>query len=153
MNVCLLRVGIDTGSGGALGPIWKDRTFEFIPIPELTGETSAPTYADLPAMKAGRLSQYVPKLSKTPAHADPEFDTFTYGDYSHGPKGSLKNLSLGDILAFYAGPRPLGETGRGGLYLIGYFEVEMVREASSSTKADLQSLFPNNFHVKHRNLV
>jgi Nucleotide modification associated domain 3 len=30
----LLRVGIDRGTGGGLGPIFPDGTFEYVPIPE-----------------------------------------------------------------------------------------------------------------------
>lgn len=35
MKAMLLRVGIDTGYGGTLGPIFEDGSFEFVPIPEL----------------------------------------------------------------------------------------------------------------------
>lgn len=35
----LLRVGIDKGCGGALSPIFKDGSFEYIPIPELDHDT------------------------------------------------------------------------------------------------------------------
>ena len=34
MNVVLLRIGIDTGSGGIHGPLFADGTFEYIPIPD-----------------------------------------------------------------------------------------------------------------------
>jgi hypothetical protein len=34
MQVCLLRVGIDTGCGGMLGPLFRDGTFEYVPIPD-----------------------------------------------------------------------------------------------------------------------
>jgi hypothetical protein len=34
MNVVLLRIGIDTGSGGIHAPLFADRTFEYIPIPD-----------------------------------------------------------------------------------------------------------------------
>ena len=34
MQVVLLRVGIDTGSGSALGPLFKDGSFEYVPIPD-----------------------------------------------------------------------------------------------------------------------
>lgn len=30
----LLRVGMDRGTGGALGPIFDDGSFEYTPIPE-----------------------------------------------------------------------------------------------------------------------
>ena len=32
MQVVLLRVGIDTGSGGIHGPLFKDGSFEYVPI-------------------------------------------------------------------------------------------------------------------------
>ena len=32
MQVVLLRVGIDTGSGGIHGPLFRDGSFEYIPI-------------------------------------------------------------------------------------------------------------------------
>ena len=34
MQVVLLRVGIDTGSGGIHGPLFADGSFEYIPIPD-----------------------------------------------------------------------------------------------------------------------
>ena len=34
MQVVLLRVGIDTGSGGIHGPLFSDGSFEYIPIPD-----------------------------------------------------------------------------------------------------------------------
>jgi len=32
MNIVLLRVGIDKGCGGCLGPVFKDGNFEFVLI-------------------------------------------------------------------------------------------------------------------------
>lgn len=37
MKVALLRVGIDSGSGGMDGPLFADGTFEYLPIPDSTG--------------------------------------------------------------------------------------------------------------------
>jgi len=37
MQVVLLRVGIDTGSGGIHGPLFSDGSFEYIPIPDHFG--------------------------------------------------------------------------------------------------------------------
>lgn len=34
MKVAMLRVGIDTGSGGIHGPLFQDGSFDFIPIPD-----------------------------------------------------------------------------------------------------------------------
>jgi hypothetical protein len=34
MKIAMLRVGIDSGSGGIQGPLFGDLSFEFIPIPD-----------------------------------------------------------------------------------------------------------------------
>ena len=66
-------------------PIFGDRTFEFIPIPEdrqLPG-THGLEYRQLKSFYTPdqNLSEYLPESMATiTAHSDPEFDTFTYGD-------------------------------------------------------------------------
>jgi hypothetical protein len=39
-KILLLRVGIDMGCGGTLGPIFQDGTFEYVPIPESSQNVS-----------------------------------------------------------------------------------------------------------------
>ena len=34
VNIAMIRVGVDAGCGGIQGPLFKDGSFEFIPIPE-----------------------------------------------------------------------------------------------------------------------
>jgi hypothetical protein len=43
----LLRVGIDKGSGGCLAPIFRDRRFEYIPIPEICATSESRVYANM----------------------------------------------------------------------------------------------------------
>ena len=43
----LLCVGIDRGTGGALGPIFTDGTFEYVPIPERKRTRNHRSYATL----------------------------------------------------------------------------------------------------------
>lgn len=43
----LLRVGMDRGTGGGLGPIFRDATFEYVPIPEQGSTLDRRTYATL----------------------------------------------------------------------------------------------------------
>jgi hypothetical protein len=38
MKVALVRIGIDTGSGGIHGPLFQAGTFEYIPIPDGFGK-------------------------------------------------------------------------------------------------------------------
>jgi putative DNA base modification enzyme with NMAD domain len=125
-RILLLRVGIDTGCGGTLGPIFPNGTFEYVPIPENSQYMSARSvyYRDLPARRGGKLAQYVPRrYREAAAHYDPEFETFTYGDPNRNKRTQLLRLADGDLLVFYAGLRPVGFHAAGRLYIIGYFTV------------------------------
>ncbi|WP_414691749.1 hypothetical protein [Noviherbaspirillum sp.] len=105
MNVVLLRVGIDSGSGGMQGPLFADGSFELIPIPDNKGH--GPTCGTTLGVKGTPLSEYFSPsrrgaMSTKSMHLDPEFETFTYGDPTP-PKASLRALRAGDMLVFYAG--------------------------------------------------
>ncbi len=145
-------------------PIFPDGAFEFLPIPE---------DRDLPgghAVRYGRLtsfydtsvsiSRFVPRrLWEWPAHADPEFDTFTYGDNCEtSPRAaSLKRMEVGDFLLFiarlvtapYPGEGAVAEfSQRPGFYLIGYLEIEEVlRDVRSRPGTDVLDRFGANAHV------
>lgn len=125
-KVLLLRVGIDSGCGGTLGPIFPDGTFEYVPIPESPEYVSPRSvyYRDLPARHGGTLAQYVPRRYRdAPAHYDPEFETFTYGDPTRNKRAQLLRLDDGDLLVFYAGLCQEGVRTTSRLYIIGYFTV------------------------------
>ena len=106
MNVVLLRIGIDTGSGGIHGPLFADGTFEYIPIPD--GQAvEGRTYGNTAGRHGRDLIDYFPasmrdRMAGQPMHVDPEFDTFTYGDPTT-PKAGLRRLEPGDLLVFYCG--------------------------------------------------
>jgi hypothetical protein len=128
-KILLLRVGIDKGCGGTLGPIFPDGMFEYVSIPESPQRVTTRSlyYRDLPARCGGSLAQYVPhRLRNSAAHYDPEFETFTYGDPTRNKRGQLLRLEYGDLLVFYAGLRPEGFQDVNRLYVIGYFTVESV---------------------------
>lgn len=112
--------------GSKLPPILSDLTFVFVPIQESEPGAKSITYTDL------NLSQWV-QNPQMYVHYDPEFDTFTYGDYQEDFLGipkiratNLYKLGSGDILFFFAnfekhdGQKYLGETG---FYFIGFFEL------------------------------
>src|SRR5450755_1448533 len=99
MQVVLLRVGIDTGSGGILGPLFRDGSFEFIPIPDRfrVKGVDKRTYGNVHGAGGRPLIDYFPKarrerLFDQSIHFDPEFETFTYGDPTP-LKASLGRLS------------------------------------------------------------
>jgi len=152
MQVVLLRVGIDTGCGGILGPLFRDGSFEYIPIPDCFGVDER-TYGNTRGRRGRRLIDYFPeprraRLYDQPLHFDPEFETFTYGDPTP-PKASLRRLSEGSLLVFYAGLEGWDFDCRSGLYIIGYFEVTHAALTTSFTQPELRRLFRNNFHVMH----
>lgn len=154
----LLRVGIDSGSGGIQGPLFTDGSFEYICIPD-NKRVSVHKYGTCIGRNGLPHSGYFPvrqreKVAQQHVHLDPEFGTFTYGDPT-APKRSLRNLEKGDYLIFYAGLQKWHDgtgwcrNGRPALYIIGYFVVEMAGLASEFPESTLRTDFAQNFHVRY----
>jgi Nucleotide modification associated domain 3 len=155
MQVVLLRVGIDTGSGGIHGPLFSDGSFEYIPIPDCYGGKGVDkrTYGKSRGKRGRMLVDYFPEARREnvfdqPVHFDPEFETFTYGDPTR-PKSSLRQLGEGSLLVFYAGLKGWNFDCPPALYIIGCFEVARAGLASAFSQAELVGMFQNNFHVMH----
>lgn len=124
-QILLLRVGMDLGFGG-LGPLFPGGTFEYVPIPDDPDRVSQRSlfFSDIPARSGGSVLQFVPRRHReSPAHYDPEFDTFTYGDPTRNKRAQLLRLIKGDILVFYAGLRPPEQSHGSKLYIIGYLTI------------------------------
>jgi hypothetical protein len=154
----LLRVGIDSGSGGIQGPLFKDGSFEYICIPDKKG-VSVHACGTLRGRNGTPHSDYFPvrkreDIAKQHVHLDPEFETFTYGDPTT-PKRSLRTLEKGDYLIFYAGLQGWDEDSgwsqkvAPALYIIGYLVVETAGMAGDFSKAQLRAEFGQNFHVRY----
>ena len=154
----LLRVGIDSGSGGIQGPLFKDGSFELICIPDKKG-VSVHKYGTCLSRSGIPHSEFFPpsrrkKVAKQHVHLDPEFDTFTYGDPTP-PKRSLRTLEKGDHLIFYCGLQAWDDANfrrlepTPALYIVGYFVVDIAGLATDFTKQTLQSDFGQNFHVRY----
>lgn len=155
MNVVLLRVGIDSGSGGIHGPLFEDGSFELLPIPDNSG-VGARTYGNTTGLRGIPFSEYFPRSRQAAMvgqamHVDPEFDTFTYGDPT-SLKAGLRKLLPGDILAFYAGLEGWGHRCAPALYLVGYFVVQWAGRAGEHSDEDVRSRCGTNFHVVHDEL-
>jgi len=151
MKVAMLRIGIDTGSGGIHGPLFADGTFEYIPIPDGFGIDQR-TYGNTMGRHGSHLIDYFPRsrranMMNQSIHFDPEFETFTYGDPTR-PKAGLRHLEPGDMLVFYCGLEGWDFTSKPALYLMGYLEVSTAGRASNFSLDDLD-LFSENFHVRH----
>lgn len=152
MRVAMVRVGIDTGSGGIHGPLFRDGSFEYIPIPDGFG-AGRRTYGNTIGRHGKRLIDYFPKsrqakMMNQSIHLDPEFTTFTYGDPTR-PKAGLRRLQVGDMLVFHCGLEGWDFKSQPALYLMGYFEVSAAGKAASFGPDDLRYLFSENFHVRH----
>ncbi|MXY91133.1 MAG: hypothetical protein F4Y89_11445 [Gammaproteobacteria bacterium] len=160
MQVVLLRVGIDTGSGGIHGPLFRDGSFEYLPIPDNFGNerkgVDERTYGNTKSRRGEPLVSYFPerlcaKMRDKPMHFDPEFESFTYGDpVRSGPKRSLAKLEASDILVFYAGLKGFDFDSSAALHIIGYFEVTAAGFADEFSRHELNELFVDNFHVRHQ---
>lgn len=153
MKVALLRVGIDSGCGGMQGPLFRDGSFEFIPIPD-DRMLDSRTYGNTLGRSGLPFAEFFPgrrrqRMANQPMHVDPEFETFTYGDPTP-PKKGLRRLAKGDLLIFYAGLE--GFESPPALYIIGYFEVELARLATEFSEEAIRRNFAMNFHVRHRAL-
>ncbi len=149
----LLRVGIDSGAGGTQGPLFEDETFEFICIPDYHGKDER-TYGNTIGRVGRSLVEYFPERVRSAMacqsmHVDPDFESLTYGDPT-SPKRGLRHLRPGDLLAFYCGLAGWGAcTTAPGLYLVGYFDVEMAGLATELGEEKVHRLFGENFHVRH----
>jgi hypothetical protein len=132
----LLRVGIDRGTGGALSPIYADGGFDYVPIPETQPTRRPLTFAKLPARRGGSLAAIVPRrIADRPAHIDPDFDAFTYGDAALHKRRQLLRLEPGDLLVFYAGFEPWPPQDIPRLFILGWLDV---RASYSLTAQELR---------------
>lgn len=151
MKGLLLRVGIDKGVGGCLAPIFKDGSFEFIPIPERRATAETRLYENMIGINTGKriIDIVSPKLKYCHPHFDPEFDTFTYGDVSEPKHTQLAELEPNDLLIFYAGLQKKKCKEKPLLYVIGYFCVEKVYDFKKANNyEDIFSKLRNNAHAK-----
>lgn len=152
MKAMLLRVGIDKGTDGALGPIFEDGTFEYIPMSESFQSKEHRTYRSTTGRCGHPLSTYLPReIENKIIHFDPEFETFTYGDPTLKRKYLLK-LEKDDLLVFYAGLTPFkNDRYKEALYVIGYFTIEYVVDFNQLSEPEMEKcyqLHSNNAHLK-----
>lgn len=154
----LINVGANASHRFA-GPIFPDGSFEFLPIPE---------DRDLPVGQGVRyhnlrsfhdpeqdLLRYIPeRLWDRTAHADPEWDTFTYGDNcATSPRAaSLKRVEPGDRLLFLVRLQSWDEDGptdTHGFYLVGFIHVDgMLRDVKARPDDGAMALFGRNSHIR-----
>lgn len=156
----IVNVGVNASHGALKSPIFLNGTFDFIPIPEKGRRVSCPQCSALPRYKDLRsyneidLLQLIPRgYNNLRVHNDPEFVTFTYGDYpTFSPRAAnLKKASKGDFIFFLARLVKLQDKvfHEGGFFLVGFFEVDYVlKDVKTKPEASVMKLFKNNAHVR-----
>jgi len=108
MKALLVRVGIDSTSGGWNAPVdTLTNEFAYVPIPE-TEEMYSRYEKPYEQFKSPcqKLGEDIPRrlLNYKSAHLDPDFSNLTYGDVDKRGK-RVWELEEDDIVAFYAGLR------------------------------------------------
>lgn len=167
MTITLIGVGADGDHIRPVPTIRDDGSYEYIPIAESWLTSEKYTYGTFPLQHSeGTAIDIVDKISpfgqdgdwitddeiirNHPIHHDPNFEDFTFGDQDgRGGTGStLRKLTEGDVLGFYAGFDDGDAKNR---YLYGYFTVREVADLSDCSGAEYRDRlrqFPNNAHAK-----
>jgi hypothetical protein len=138
----LIRVAIDHAYGEWNAPVDPSSgRFVYVPIPEKQDplRNLVRRYDEvLPALKSfsddlNLSSDLIPrfphKLLGCPMHLDPDFEHLSYGDNGANRGAKLRDFERDDLLAFYAGLRPVGDHKRLLYAIIGLFVVKEVVEA------------------------
>ena len=142
MRGLLVRVGIDQAYGRWNAPVDPgDGGFVYVPIPEGPHtrfhpklDRRFPEFVPAVSDFCGRLGlhlhddlRFPRQLLTCPMHLDPDFEHRTYGDDGSRRGAGLRTLAEGDLVAFYAGLRPITHCEHRLLYaLIGLYVVEEV---------------------------
>ena len=165
MRLYVANVGVNTRDASKLGlksPVFPDGTFEFVPITEddrFSRAAGIPTYHYLPSW-TGRvrcLAELLPeRVRRYRTHADPEFETFTYGDVETPRAANLALIQPDDQLWFLArlwNHDGIRWTGDHDFYFIGYIQVEQnLTFAAGTQTADIsvkvRKRIENNAHFR-----
>lgn len=94
---------------GGRGPIFGDGSFLFVPILESYPTEASWSYGDLGLLDflPDWMDEKGNPIEDIYSHYDPEFETFTFGDYPKSSDGGrlnrkLQTLEKGDYLFFFA---------------------------------------------------
>jgi len=147
LKIGIANVGVNTSHRRLRSPIFEDGSFEFVPVPYCSPSdcpdelgncsecieeyTVFPRYCELPSSNGIEFSEFIPlDRLRTRAHNDPEFQSFTYGDFPSNSRASnLKQLDPGDRLFFLARLVQWSGshfTNEAGFYLIGFLDIDRI---------------------------
>ena len=155
-KICLINVGANSSHRNLESVLFSNGHFEFVPIPDpcMEGSKIGVRFNQLLVFNGVRITELVAKkYHEKFAHNDPEFATYTYGDYpAHHPRAAnLKKLEKGDWLFFFARLVPWSKErnlGKPKFGLIGFIEIEgvyknILQKPPKSTFKEIR----NNAHI------
>jgi hypothetical protein len=138
VTVVLCGVGADTGNVRPVPRVDADGRVEYVPIPEKGATSETATYgtigqrfgdgvlADLiDGVRPNSDGEWVTDSAAVrdqPVHHDPNLEALTYGEHRPGYVTKLRDLTPGDVVAFYGG-FPSADSEYKHRYLFGYFTV------------------------------
>ncbi len=130
-----------------LGPLYRDQSFKYIPLPEGSPSARSSTYKEL------GFDKWLPSdWSLKYAHYDPEFTTYTWGDRTGIRTYWARQLIPGDFVFFISslqhkfGIRPLWS-----YCIIGYFHLShLPMKITYPIPPRIARRFPNNAHFTRR---
>jgi hypothetical protein len=151
MRATLVRIGIDQAYGAWNAPVDPETNdFVYVPIPE---GPKAPQHADLATTFASvepvlakfaaarpdvpaSLANLPTALAGAATHLDPDFEQLTYGDNGERRGKAITAFERGDVIAFYAGLRPVRPCAHRLVYaLVGVYRVASVARVAEFPRA------------------
>lgn len=156
VRICLINVGANSTHRKLRSALFSDGNFEFIPIPDpcLNGSQMGVKYSQLQAFNGVTISEIISKdYHNQCAHNDPEFETYTYGDYPtyHARAANLKRLTKGDYIFFFARLVPWHQgrfNGKAKFGIIGFIEIDKIYKniTEKPPKQEFHEI-ANNAHI------
>jgi hypothetical protein len=157
-KICLVNVGANSSHRTLRSALFSDRYFEFVPIPDpfINDYSLGVRYIQLHTFNGVSISELIGKdYHNQFAHNDPEFETYTYGDYPtcHARAANLKRLEKGDYIFFFARLVPWKEgrfVGKPMFGLIGFIEIEKIHRniTRKPTNPEFQEIKRNAHMVR-----
>jgi hypothetical protein len=150
MKIIIINVGVNSTHGNLMSPICSDGTFKFVPITSHDRQAlkTIKTYREL---FHDDYSSIPEKKRNWKPHNDPEFETFTFGDYPD-TKPNLRKLEPGDLLFFLARlveyeNKSFNED-KCGFYLVGYFQIESILKNVNKKPSESElRIYGQNAHI------
>jgi hypothetical protein len=150
VRATLVRIGIDQAYGAWNAPVDPaTNEFVYVPIPEGSNALQHPDLATTFASVEPVLAKFAAArpdvaaslvtlplaLGGTATHLDPDFEQLTYGDNGERRGKAITTFEKGDVIAFYAGLRPVRPCAHRLVYaLVGVFRVSSVGRAAEFPK-------------------